>query len=142
MARVEKSITINAPLEKVFGYISETTNLPEIWPSLIDIKDMHWTVNGRWFRWAYKMAGMLFEGTAEDSEHTVNKRIMTNTKGGLNSTIAWIFESENGSTKVTFIVDYKIPVPLLGKLADIIVKRINDHEGDLLMANLKVRVEG
>ncbi|MFC1974357.1 SRPBCC family protein [Chloroflexota bacterium] len=142
MAKVEKSITINAPLEKVFEYVADPTNLPEIWCSLIDIKDVYWTVNGRRMRWAYKMAGMLFEGTAEDLEHTVNKRIVTNTKGGLNSTIAWTFESENGETKVNFTVAYKVPIPLLGKLAEIIITKINDHQGDLVMDNLKARMEG
>ncbi|MFC2059407.1 SRPBCC family protein [Chloroflexota bacterium] len=142
MAKVKKSITVNAPIEKVFEYISETTNLLEIWPSLINVKDMHWTVNGRWFRWAYKMAGLFFEGTAKDIEYKINDRIVTETEEGLRSTIMWGFEPENGKTKVTFIVEYQIPVPLLGRLADIIIKRINDHEGDLVMANLKVRMEG
>ncbi|MFC2058222.1 SRPBCC family protein [Chloroflexota bacterium] len=141
MARVEKSITINAPLEKVFDYIAEATNLLEIWPSLIDVKDLHWTINGRWARWAYKMAGMLFEGIAEDIEYKVNDRIVTGTKQGITSTIAWVFKPEAEGTTVTFIVEYSVPIPILGKLAEIIINKINDHEGDLIMANLKVRME-
>ena len=30
MAKVEKTITINAPVEKVFDYFNEPNNLPEI----------------------------------------------------------------------------------------------------------------
>ncbi|MFC1963648.1 SRPBCC family protein [Chloroflexota bacterium] len=142
MARVEKSTTINAPLEKVFNYIAEPTNLLEIWPSLIDVKDVYWIVTGRRARWAYKMAGILFEGTAEDSEYKVNDRIVTETKQGIRSTIAWIFKPDADGTKVTLIVEYSVPIPVLGKLAEIIINKINDHEGGLIMANLKVIMEG
>ncbi|MFC1974071.1 SRPBCC family protein [Chloroflexota bacterium] len=141
MARLKKSITINAPLEKVFGYVADATNMPEIWCSLIDVKDVYWTVNGRRMRWAYKMAGMFFEGTAEDLEYTINKRIVTKTKGGVTSAMEWDFKSENGETKVNLMVEYKVPIPLLGRLAEVVIKKINDHQGDLVMSNLKAMME-
>ena len=40
MARLIKSISINAPVEKVFDYVAEVTNRPEFWPSLIEITDV------------------------------------------------------------------------------------------------------
>jgi len=40
MAKSEKTITINAPVEKVFSYIEGGTNLPEIWPSLVEVTDV------------------------------------------------------------------------------------------------------
>jgi uncharacterized protein YndB with AHSA1/START domain len=40
MAKMERTIHINAPVEKVFGYMTEPTNLPEIWPSLVEVKDV------------------------------------------------------------------------------------------------------
>jgi uncharacterized protein YndB with AHSA1/START domain len=46
MAKLEKSITINAPAEKVFGYINVPTNLPEIWPSMVEAKDVQRLPNG------------------------------------------------------------------------------------------------
>jgi uncharacterized protein YndB with AHSA1/START domain len=38
MAKVSKSITINAPVEKIFEYLTDQTNIPEIWPSLVENK--------------------------------------------------------------------------------------------------------
>ena len=65
MAKAVKTITINAPVEKVFGYVSEPTNLPEIWPSLVESTDVQPLPNGgHSSRWVYKMAGMRFEGTS------------------------------------------------------------------------------
>ena len=39
MATVKKSIKINAPVEKVFEYLTPE-NLPEIWPSLVEVKNV------------------------------------------------------------------------------------------------------
>jgi uncharacterized membrane protein len=142
MAKAEKSITINAPIEKVFGYISEVTNQPEIWPSLVEITDVKRLPNGgSTNRFVYKMAGIRLEGTGEDIEYVPNKRIVSKTTGGAESTQTWIFEPEAGGTKVTFKVEYTIPIPVLGKLAEAIITKMNDREGDLILANLKTRME-
>ena len=142
MAKVEKTITINAPVEKVFDYIDQPTNLPEIWPSLMEIKDVQTLPDGgHTDRWVYKMAGMRFEGTTEGIEHVTNQRIVSKTKGGVKSTQTWVFQPEAGGTKVTFEVEYNIPIPVLGKLAEAIVVKMNDREGDSILANLKTRME-
>ena len=142
MAKVEKTITISAPVEKVFDYIDQPTNLPEIWPSLMEIKDVQTLPNGgHTDRWVYKMAGMRFEGTTEGIEHVTNQRIVSKTKGGVESTQTWVFQPEAGGTKVTFEVEYNIPIPVLGKLAEAIIVKMNDREGDSILANLKTRME-
>ena len=142
MVKTEKTITIKAPVEKVFSYISEPTSLPEIWPSLVEIKDVKPLPNGGHSnRWVYKMAGVRLEGSSEDIEFTPNQRLVSKTKGGADSTQTWIFEPEGDGTKVTFRVEYTVPIPVLGKLAEAIIVKMNDREGDLLLANLKARME-
>ena len=142
MAKVQKTVTINAPVEKVFSYISDPTNLPEIWPSLIEVSDVKFLPSGgHTNRWVYKMVGKRFEGTSETTEQIPNQRIVDETKGGVKSTQTWTFQSEAGGTRVTFTVEYTVPIPVLGKLAEAIIVRINDHEGDIVMANLKAIME-
>ena len=141
MAKLTKSITINTPVEKVFGYVSQPTNLPEIWPSLIEVKDVKHLPDGKTTdRWTYKMAGMRLKGTTE-SEYVENKSVISKTEGGVKSTQTWTFEPADGGTKATFEVEYNIPIPVLGKLAEAIVVKMNDNEGDAIMANLKSRME-
>lgn len=142
MAKATKIITINAPVEKVFSYINEPTNLQEIWPSLVEVMDVQRLPNGGTSnRWVYKMAGMRFEGTSETVEHVANQRIVNKTKGGVESTQTWMFQPEAGGTKMTFEVEYTVPIPLLGKLAEALIVKLNEHEGDVIMANLKSRME-
>jgi uncharacterized membrane protein len=142
MSKLEKSITINAPVEKVFDHINNQTNLPEIWPSLIEITDMKPMPNGGWSnRWKYKMAGIRLSGTSEDIEHVANQRIVSKTKGGADSTQTWTFQPADGGTKVTFAVEYTVPIPVLGKLAEAVIVKMNEQEGKTILENLKAIME-
>lgn len=140
MAKVEKEVTINAPLEKIFSYVSEPSNLPEFWPSLMEIKDVQSLPNGGYSaQWVYKMAGMRFEGTGEYTKVAPNQYFVIETKGGIGSIITWTFRSRKNRTRVTLTIEYKVPIPLLGKLAEAIIVKMNEQEGDLVMANLQAR---
>jgi uncharacterized membrane protein len=142
MPKIERTISINAPVEKVFDYWTEPANLPEYWPSMVEVKDRQRLPNGgNSCRWVYKMAGMRFEGTSEDVEYIANQRTVTKNKGGIESTITMMFQPENGGTKLTVQTEYTVPVPLLGKLAEAFIVKVNENETDLLLANLKARME-
>lgn len=142
MIKAESSIIINAPVKKIFDYLSEPTNQPEIWPSLMEIKDVQRLPDGKTKnRWVYKMAGIRLEGTSEGVESVTNQRIVSKTKGGVESTQTWTFQPEAGGTKVTFEVEYTVPIPVLGKLAEAIIVKMNEHEGEVILANLKSRME-
>ena len=142
MAKIEKAITINAPVEKVFGYVDEPTNLPEIWPSIVEVKDVQRLPNGGTsFRFVYKMAGVRLEVTSEDIEHIPNQRVVSKTKGGIESTFTWTFQPEAGGIKVTAESEYSVPIPLLGKLAEAFIVKLNENEAELVLANLKARME-
>jgi len=142
MIKAGSSIIINAPVTKIFDYLSEPTNQPEIWPSLMEIKDVQRLPDGKTKnRWVYKMAGIRLEGTSEGVESVANQRIVSKTKGGVESTQTWIFQPEAGGIKVTFEVEYTVPIPVLGKLAEAIIVKMNEHEGEVILANLKSRME-
>ena len=49
--------------------------------------------------------------------------------------------AQGSSTRMTADVDYTIPVPVLGKLAEKVVLAQNEHEAEVTLANLKVRME-
>ncbi len=114
--------------------------MPEFWPSLMEVKDVQSLPNGGYStRWVYKMLGMRFEGEAEYTQIVPNQFFVIETKGGIQSTIAWTVRSRDNNTRVTLTIDYKVPVPLLGKLAELIILKMNDQEADLIMANIKAR---
>lgn len=142
MAKITRSITIHAPVEKVFAYMSEPANLPEVWPSMVEVKDVKpLPAGGYKFGWTYKMAGMRFEGASETTESIANQRVVTKSTKGIASTFVWMYEPKNGGTKMTLEVEYVVPVPLLGKLAEAFIVKQNEHEAEVMLANLKARME-
>jgi hypothetical protein len=52
-----------------------------------------------------------------------------------------VFQPEAGGTKATIEADYTLPIPLLRKLAESFIVRQNENEMELLLANLKDRME-
>ncbi|HEX9618072.1 MAG TPA: SRPBCC family protein [Anaerolineales bacterium] len=143
MAKIEKSIFINAPLEKVFAFMAEPNNLPEIWPSLLEVKNVQPLPNGGYcYEWVYKMAGMRFEGQAEWTEFVKNARIVDKNESGIPSTFVWTYQPEDGGTRISVSVEYSLPGAILGKLAEPVIHKMNEHESDTILANLKARMEG
>ena len=142
MAKVERSIKINAPVEKVFDYLDDPMTQLEWVPSSIEVKDVSGSGVGKHFKWTYKMAGILLKGETTTIEYIPNERIVTQSKGGATSTWIFNFEAHNGETMVELTIEYTIPVPVLGKLAEKIVLKRNEREADLAMVNIKEKMEG
>lgn len=139
MAKVERSITIGAPAEKVFAYIEAPMNTLEWLPGMLEVKDATGQGVGSGYHWAYKMAGVRFEGESTVTEHVPNERIVFQNKGGIPSTWTWVFQPHEGGTKISLVVEYTVPV--LGKLAESLVLKQNEREADLAMANIKAKME-
>lgn len=142
MAKLSRTITINAPVEKVFAFMNVPTNLPEIWPSMVEVKDVVPSPAGGYnFSWVYKMAGMRFDGASETIESILNQRTVTKSTKGIQSKFVWDYQPEQGGTKLNLEIEYTVPVPLLGKLAEAFIVKQNEHEADVMLANLKDRME-
>ena len=142
MAKVERSITINAPVEKVFNYVVDAMTQTEWIPSTIEVKDVSGSGVGQHFRWTYKMAGILLKGETTVTEHIPSERRVTQSKGGVTSTWIINLETHDGGTMMELDIEYTIPIPVIGKLAEKIVLKRNEREADLAMANIKEKMEG
>jgi len=58
MSKIEKSITIDAPVKKVFEYTSNAEMMPEWLPGMVEVKDINRTEEGvgstnKWKRQEY-----------------------------------------------------------------------------------------
>ena len=142
MARVERSITINAPVEKVFAYIADPTGELESIPSITDIRNVKGEGVGQTYEWTYKMLGIPLRGKSEVVEYKPNEHYVSKSSGGVVSTWTYSFKVVTGGTHMNLVVDYTIPIPVLGKFAERLVLRQTEREADLSMATLKDRLEG
>jgi hypothetical protein len=122
MSRIENHRTVNADPAKVFDFLAERTNATKIVPHLErvwDIKPAAAGVGQTW-RWAFRLFGMPFEGTAEMIEFDrAGKRLRFTTTGKLKSTWTYaVAPAGNGGSDVTIAVEHDIPDTVLGKVAD------------------------
>jgi len=144
MAKLEKSIHIEAPVEKVSAFLTEPANWPTIWPSMLECQGTEKSPDGSHYtsvHWVYKMSGMRFEGDSDTIEYVPNQRVATKSRSGIENTVVWTFEPEESGTRATFSVEYVVPVPVLGKLAANAIVKSNEREMDVVLENLKKAME-
>ena len=137
MQKVTRSEIIKAPVEKVFSYISNPTSELEYVPGATEVRDVSGEgINQRW-GWTYKMMGISFKGYSEVVGFIPNEVYVQESTGGISSTWDFAFMPEEGGTRLTLVVEYDIPIPVLGKITERLVLRQNEREADLAMATLK-----
>jgi hypothetical protein len=129
-------------VEKVCAYVENPMNELEWIPGLVEVKDVSGQGAETYFRWAYKMAGIRLKGESINAGYIPNERIVIQSKGDIVSTWTLTFEPHDGRTKLNVVIEYTIPIPVLGRLAEALVLRQNEREADLALANIKDRMEG
>jgi uncharacterized protein YndB with AHSA1/START domain len=145
LEKIFKEIIVNTSLEKVFKYVENPGNWPEFWPSLVEITDVQALPDGGYHaKYEYKMAGRRFKGEGEFTDYVPNHWFVVSTKGGIHGKLTFTFRSFSEKprlyqTRVTLTIDYVIPIPLLGKIAEIIIRQMNDQEIGLALSNLQAR---
>jgi len=118
MVKADGSVVINAPVDKVYGLLKDTERLPEWMPLLIDVSDIQGEGVGQAYNWTYKFLGIKFKGKNEIVEEVANKKSVTKSTAGIEAVWDWDFSPEGNGTKVDVVVEYTIPVPVLGKFAE------------------------
>ncbi len=142
MTVIERSVSIKAPIPKIFEYWNDPENLIDLWPSITEVKDVEKLENGGTrFKFTFKVAGISIQGTSEDTEIVENEYVVNETRGGIKSTMKVEFKSSGQETEVNIRNEYQIPIPLLGKLAEAAILKQNEQEVEEVLNNLKIRME-
>jgi uncharacterized membrane protein len=142
MKEITKSVLINAPVEKVYEFLANPENLPAVWPSLVEVKNVKWDPSGKHsFDWTYKMVGIHFHGHADTTQVEKSRRVVSKNEGGIASTFHYTYESKNGGTQLGLRVEYEMPNKVLAKLAEPLVTRLNERETETFLNNVKMVME-
>ena len=129
-------------MQEIFKYVSQPTNLQQIWPSLFEITNEKLLPNGGYsYRWKYKMSGIRFGGMGECIDIKPNLLLTSKKIGDFDSTVTFTFQSGGIRTRVTLAFDYKLPLLLSGQLTEDIILKMNAKEAGLILDNLRIRFE-
>ncbi len=141
MAHAEDTITIDRPVKEVFDFILDGINSPFWRPSVIDVKLLPGKPLGvgAVFKQGLKGPGGRIDGDYEIVEVKPNELIKFQVIAGpARPTGTYIFKSMDGSTRVTFILDFQPKG--LAKLMDGMINKSMKEEVATL-SNLKAYLE-
>lgn len=144
MIEINKDISIRTPARKISEFLIEPSNYPEIWSSMLECQGMERAADGSHYlktRFVYKMAGVRVEGISDTLEFIPERSLVTKSSGGIDNTIRWTLEPNDSGTHVRVNMQYQVPIPVLGKLAEQVVARMNEREVQTMLENLKTRME-
>src|SRR5512144_1805488 len=86
MATIRRSISIHAPVDRVFDYIADPMHLPEVWPSLVEVRNVEDHETGKSFDWDYKLLGVRIHGHSDPVERVPNERLVSRSVRGIPNT--------------------------------------------------------
>jgi len=132
MGRVESSVEIEAPIEKVFVYLSDPKNQEKIFvDSDFKIEDVSEQTAGVGTR--FRISAVIGGRNVKPHWHEIvefeqNHRIVdSEVKGGggvfKREDLMFAFETTDRGTKLTIVEDYEFPYSVLGKLIDKLMAR-------------------
>ena len=144
MSRIEKSIFINAPSEKIW----DTATDPNHWADwYVGLKEMKSIVGdgsaGTTAEMTFDMSGMKMQFKHTVLEWDRPRKWVGLTEGAIDSTSTWTYEPQEGGTLVKAVMDYTVPGSVLGKIADkLVIERRNAEDMEKTLENLKKLCEG
>ena len=144
MPSVETSITINAPIEKVFDTIIDP-ELTAQWSSgvseVTNIKGNPWE-KGSSTDLAYHVLGMKLTQHMVTSEIEKPRKVIYLMEGGFPGTSEFALEPQGQVTKVDIRIDYSVPGGILGKIANqVLLERMNRKNIEGTAEGLKIFCE-
>lgn len=141
---IEHSIEIEAPVEDIFDFTGDWRNLPQYFPGIYEWQPTTHMTEGEGARFSYKTRQLGVEFYIETEIITVvlNQERTFRTISGADIKAQWLFESMNGRTKTTYVLDYDVPVPIVGKIIDALLVRPKQEERvKEMLENLKMLIE-
>ena len=142
MAIFEKNITIQAPVDKVFNYITNPINRVEWLRRVTDVRNIVGNGKGQKWEYTYKMPGRTINGTIEVIEYIPNQRYAHKSSSGFARTWTYEFSTENKSTHLNILVEMvSFTIPLLGKIIEKQMLRQSRREAEQAVINIKSRLE-
>lgn len=134
MASITQTVPINAPIEKVFGLITDPAGVAPFIPGLVGVNRVQLPLHaGSSFDWEFQFLGMNFRGTYTVEELRAPHLYLAYSSGGIQSRWMYTLVPKDGASVVTLDIDYGPPTTLLKKY---MLSFIEPHTSTLAMTYL------
>ena len=144
MAKLLRSIEIEAPVEEVFDFVLDVGKFWTSWPEDVAVRDVELKPEGvgtsaRLFSHFF---AIHLEGTIEYTEVVPNERIVAKVHFfGESPTWMFTFEPADGGTKLTAEGEWHAKIPVVGKRLEGLMVKGHEEGLESLLATVQSRVE-
>ncbi len=143
MPRGEASVTINAPIEKIFDVIADYGQMAHYAPisEVTNIKGNPGE-KGSSADYTYHVLGIKFTMHTTVLEAERPRKVTTEETGGLSGKFEWTLLPAGQGAKVNVSIDYSVPGGILGKIANqLLLERMNQKNMESMAQGLKIYCE-
>lgn len=143
MPKSEASISINAPIEKIFNAVADPKELTQYAPAGV-ATDVVGNPDelGSYANYDYHLAGMTFHARATVLEVDKPNKIVHELSGAMPGKWTWSLEQDDQAIRVKFSVNYGLPWGILGTIANaLLLGRMNQKNAEKTVKRLKVYCE-
>ena len=138
MTLIQKSVTINAPVDNVVAILEDPERQSELNPNLKILSHTPSPLGYFDTKWEYKMAGIPFNGTSTTVAYERGKSIVFESKGGIDSRWEWTISPQGATTDVALALTYTMPGSFLGAAFNkLLIEGQNEKDIEGELANLK-----
>ena len=125
----------------MFSYVNDPPKFPDWVHGMVEVRNVIGSGEGQQYEWTFKMIGMQFHGQSIAVNYVEDERAAYQSIGMIESIWTNIVEQHDGGTMLTIKVEYSIPAPVLGKLAEQLTLRRNKRGLDCSLLNAKEVLE-
>lgn len=144
MITFEKSIEVDAPVERVFAYLLDPAHGPEYFTGANEVKDIQRLPDGRYtYTTVSKFLGLPWEDKTEQTEVIPNERIVQESHGGgVDSVVTERLEPlADDKTRVTVASQTTLHGGPLGKFGESFLEKYMRHGQQMAMEAAKAHIE-
>ncbi|MFO7914635.1 MAG: SRPBCC family protein [Candidatus Krumholzibacteriales bacterium] len=145
MTRIERSVMINADIVDLFAYVSDYRYWSDWFEGTSGFRVTSEIERGNGARYRYRvwLFGIPVTVETEIHDYVKNSGWKGVAAGGMPHRTEWMFETEGDSTRFTYALEYRIPVPLLGPVLDsLFMKKKWAGIIEKSLENLKIKFSG
>lgn len=144
MSEIKQSIVINAPVSKVFEFVTNPANWPRYVTNLMDVKDMSPDIpaKGSTFTFQYKIMGFKVEGKGTVTENVKDKSFGLSFESVVPIKESYDFvDRGDGTTEFFFNLQYEVPGQILAVANKLLIEKLNTIEAKNILQKIKAECE-
>jgi ribosome-associated toxin RatA of RatAB toxin-antitoxin module len=143
VARVEASVLIRAPRDRVYALAQDVERFPEFMPDLESVTVLERRPGATVTQWVGRVQGRKIRWVEEDEWDDARGVCTFRQRSGDFAHYAgtWTFEATPEGTRTRLVVDYEIEIPLAGALLAGLVRVLMRKNCESMLAALKAAAE-